>query len=191
MDIERIEDWRGQQVVDGDGEKIGKLEDVYRPVGGGDPAFASVKTGLMGRKLTLVPLQGATVARDHIRLAVDKAHVDDAPHAAGEDELSATDEDTLLAHYGLPDPGDRGGDPNSTRYESTAITEARAAETDSKLKEAERLEAEAAGEDDRARQAREATQAGAETEREAAARREESLEEAARLRREAGEPPRA
>jgi hypothetical protein len=190
MDIERIEDWRGQQVVDEDGEKIGKLEDVYRPTGGGDPEFASVKTGLMGRHLTLVPLRGATVTRDHIRLAIGKALVDDAPHASGEDELTATDEDTLLAHYGLPDPDGRSdAAPGDTRYESAAIVESRAAESDSKLKEAEKLEAQAADEDHRARQAREAAQAGAETERDAASQREAALQEAARLREEADGTP--
>jgi hypothetical protein len=45
-----------QVLVDRDGEKIGKLEDVYVDVETDEPMFGTVKEGLIGRHLTFVPL---------------------------------------------------------------------------------------------------------------------------------------
>jgi sporulation protein YlmC with PRC-barrel domain len=42
MEIEQIEEWQGQDVVDCDGEKIGKLEDVYFEAGSREAVFGSV-----------------------------------------------------------------------------------------------------------------------------------------------------
>ncbi len=40
-----IAEWHGKQLVDRDGEKIGKLEDVYVDVETDEPAFGTVKEG--------------------------------------------------------------------------------------------------------------------------------------------------
>jgi len=42
-------EWHGKDLVDRDGERIGKLEDVYFNVGIDQPQFATVKEGLIGR----------------------------------------------------------------------------------------------------------------------------------------------
>jgi hypothetical protein len=56
--------------VDPDGNKIGQLEAVYVDTANDVPAFASVKTGMIGRhQLTFVPLDRATVAPSHVRVA--------------------------------------------------------------------------------------------------------------------------
>jgi hypothetical protein len=66
MEIERIEDWIGREVVDTDGNKIGKLDEVYYD---GDAAVVGeVKHGLLSRKRELVPLRGAVVTRDSVRV---------------------------------------------------------------------------------------------------------------------------
>jgi sporulation protein YlmC with PRC-barrel domain len=44
--------WHGKMLVDRDGEKIGKLHDVYVDVENDEPQFATVKEGLIGRHLT-------------------------------------------------------------------------------------------------------------------------------------------
>ena len=51
-----IAEWHGKQLVDSDGDKIGKLEDVYVDVETDEPMFGTVKEGLIGRHLTFVPL---------------------------------------------------------------------------------------------------------------------------------------
>ena len=100
-ELENIRDWRGQDVVDPENEKIGKLEDVYFDVDDGSPTFAAVKTGLFGRKLAFVPLQSASAGRDHVRVAYKKADVKDGPTIEPGAELSEHDEAALFGHYGL------------------------------------------------------------------------------------------
>jgi hypothetical protein len=65
--------------VDPDGNKIGQLEAVYVDTANDVPAFASVKTGMIGRhQLTFVPLDRATVAPSHVRVAYSKRQIKDA-----------------------------------------------------------------------------------------------------------------
>lgn len=66
MEIERIEEWIGQDVVDVDGEKVGKLEEVY--FRGPEAVLGEVKSGVLARKRLLVPLLGASASRERIRL---------------------------------------------------------------------------------------------------------------------------
>jgi hypothetical protein len=97
-----VADWHGQRIVDIDGEKIGKLEDVYVDVETDVPQFATVKEGLIGRHLTFVPLGGITVGPDELRVAVTKAQVQEAPNIAQQgEELSQDDESALYHHFEL------------------------------------------------------------------------------------------
>jgi PRC-barrel domain len=97
-----VADWHGKLLVDVDGEKIGKLEDVYVDVETDVPQFATVKEGLIGRHLTFVPLGGIVVGPDELRVAVTRAQVQDAPNLElrGE-ELSQADESALYHHFEL------------------------------------------------------------------------------------------
>jgi PRC-barrel domain protein len=100
---ENIRDWRGSNVVDPDGSKIGTLEAVYVDTTNDEPFFASVTTGIIGRhKLTFVPLTGAKVAPDHVRVTVSKDVVKGAPSIDTDGELTAEHEPEVFAHYGLP-----------------------------------------------------------------------------------------
>jgi uncharacterized protein YrrD len=97
-----VADWHGRTIVDVDGEKIGKLEDVYVDVETDVPQFATVKEGLVGRHLTFVPLGGLTVTPDELQVAVTKAQVQDAPNLAEHgEELSQDDESALYHHFEL------------------------------------------------------------------------------------------
>jgi hypothetical protein len=62
-----IADWHGKQLVDIDGDKIGKLEDVYVDVETDEPMFGTVKEGVIGRHLTFVPLVGITIGKLEVR----------------------------------------------------------------------------------------------------------------------------
>ena len=100
---ENIRDWRGKSVVDSGGGKIGSLEAVYVDTGTDEPAFCTVEVGLVGRKrLVFVPLGGATVAPDHVRVQVDKKVAKDAPSIDTDGELVAAEEPKVFEHYGLP-----------------------------------------------------------------------------------------
>ena len=102
FEAENIRDWRDHDVVDPDGKKIGVLEAVYVDTGTDQPAFASIRIGMIGRhRLTFVPLDRATVSPTAVRVAYTKGQVKGAPEIGTDGELVATDEPKLFEHYGL------------------------------------------------------------------------------------------
>lgn len=103
FEAEDIRDWRGQDVVDTGGSKIGSLEAVYFDTASQQPVFASVKVGIVGRhKLVFVPLADARVSPSQVRVVTDKKLVKDAPSIDMDGELEVDAEPELFAHYGLP-----------------------------------------------------------------------------------------
>jgi sporulation protein YlmC with PRC-barrel domain len=97
-----VSDWHGKLIVDSQGEKIGKLQDVYVDVETDEPQFATVKEGVIGRHLTFVPVGGITVGPDELRVAVSKSLVKTAPNIEEHgEELSQSDESALYHHYEL------------------------------------------------------------------------------------------
>jgi hypothetical protein len=102
FEAENIRDWRDHDVVDPDGNKVGQLEAIYVDTGSDAPAFASLRVGMIGRhRLTFVPLNGATVAPSHVRVAYPKKQIKDALEIDTDGELAAVDEPALFEHYGL------------------------------------------------------------------------------------------
>jgi sporulation protein YlmC with PRC-barrel domain len=97
-----VAEWHGKMLVDREGERIGKLQDVYVDVENDEPQFATVKEGLIGRHLTFVPLSGITLGPDDLQVTVTKEQVKSAPNIElhGE-ELSQADESALYHHYEL------------------------------------------------------------------------------------------
>jgi sporulation protein YlmC with PRC-barrel domain len=49
-DRQNIAEWHGKTLVDRDGVKIGKLQDVYVDVETDEPMFGTVKESLIGRQ---------------------------------------------------------------------------------------------------------------------------------------------
>lgn len=95
-------DVRGRSVLDTDGEKIGKADELYFDHEGGQPEWALVNTGLFGTKKTFVPLAGARLAGDDVRVRVTKQQVKDAPRIDADEEISEAEERQLFEHYGVP-----------------------------------------------------------------------------------------
>jgi hypothetical protein len=95
-------EWHGKMLVDREGEKIGKLQDVYVDVETDEPQFATVKEGFIGRHLTFVPLAGLQIGPDDLRVTVTKELVRSARDIElhGE-ELSQADESDLYHHFEL------------------------------------------------------------------------------------------
>ncbi len=95
-----VSEWHGKILIDSNGEKIGKLQDVYVDVETDEPQFATVKEGFIGRHLTFVPLGGVQIGPDDLRVQVTKERVRTAPDIEmhGE-ELSQADESTLYHHF--------------------------------------------------------------------------------------------
>ncbi len=166
MEIERIEQWLGQTVVDREGEKLGKLTDLYFGSASGDAVAGGVKTGVLGRKVHVVSLTGATAGRDHLKLAFTKDQVKKAPQAESGTDLDEAQGQELGSHFDmrLPSATLESGEARAERHKRAAATAARAAELEevAKKKGAEAKEKEesaAAAEQERDQARREAEEA--------------------------------
>jgi len=92
--------WLGKTLIDRDGERIGKLQDVYVDVETDEPQFATVKEGVLDRHLTFVPLAGVEVGPDELRVTVAKEQVRSAPDLdLHGQEMSQADESALYHHF--------------------------------------------------------------------------------------------
>jgi PRC-barrel domain protein len=111
FEAENIRDWRGHDVVDADGHKIGALEAIYVDTGTDLPSFGTVRVGMVGRhRLVFVPLDRATVGPGYIKVAYDRRQVKNAPSIETDGELAAADEETVFKHYGVTYQPGAGGE---------------------------------------------------------------------------------
>jgi sporulation protein YlmC with PRC-barrel domain len=176
VSIERVEDWVGQEVVDPDGEKIGKLDDVFFDLGSDTATLGAVKAGLLGRKVHIVPLAGASLGREHVRVAFSAAAVKDAPAVGDDGEIGGADEQDLFAHYGLQPPASAGA--SGARYESGTARASRLEAADAAATRAREYDAQAQRRETAAeeleRKAREAQQAAEDARAEAGDARQDA-----------------
>ena len=97
-----IREWRGHDVVDPDGHKIGELEAVYVDTSTDLPAFGTVTVGMPTRhRLVFVPLAQATVGPGYLKVTHDRKQVRDSPSISTDGELPSADEEAIFKHYGL------------------------------------------------------------------------------------------
>lgn len=127
MTMTDLSGWRGHDVVDPSGDKIGEIADIYLDEQTDQPEWLAVRTGLFGRRVSFVPLAEAQPSGDYVAVPYTKDQVKDAPHAdPDEGLLSETEEARLYEYYGLPysdirsDTGlpDAGGQTETTGYET-------------------------------------------------------------------------
>ncbi|MFE0028643.1 DUF2382 domain-containing protein [Amycolatopsis sp. NPDC059021] len=91
-------------VVDPEGNKIGKVGNVYLADATRQPEWITVRTGLFGTKESFVPLQGANMERDGVHVNVAKDQVSEAPRIDADGRLSMDESAELYRHYGMPVP---------------------------------------------------------------------------------------
>ncbi|WP_369070521.1 DUF2382 domain-containing protein [Kineococcus terrestris] len=96
-----IDDLYGATVTGQDGDKIGKVDEVYLDDRTGDPEWVSVKTGLFGSNVSLIPLDRASLSDGTITVPFDKSKVKDAPNHDPGAHLSEADEQGLYEYYGI------------------------------------------------------------------------------------------
>lgn len=109
FEAENIRDWLGKKVVDPSGAKIGDMEAVYYDTATDEPRFITVELGMFNRKrLVFVPLQGATVHPDHVKVTVERDQAKQAPAIETDGELPVEGEPAIFEHYGI-DYGPRTG----------------------------------------------------------------------------------
>lgn len=116
FEADNIRDWRQHDVVDAEGAKIGQLEAIYVDTATDQPAFASVKVGILGRhRLVFVPLDGARVTPRSLKVRYPKKLVKDAPAIDIDGELLAENEGTVFDHYGIAYQPGSGGERRLAR----------------------------------------------------------------------------
>ena len=93
------ESYMGRTAVDPQGDKIGKIGQVYVDDVTGQPDWVTVNTGLFGTKEHFAPLQGASVTGDDVVLPFDKNVVKDAPDVADASHLDPDEQDALYTYY--------------------------------------------------------------------------------------------
>jgi uncharacterized protein (TIGR02271 family) len=142
-DISEIARWNGRTVVDSDGQKIGKVEDVYLDQETDQPEWVAVKTGLFGGGISFVPLARASTHGDDVRVPYGKDHVNDAPHADADGQLSQDEEARLYRHYGMDysesrsDSGLPAGDADGSTDDSSVGRDVSGPETDDAMTRSE------------------------------------------------------
>jgi uncharacterized protein (TIGR02271 family) len=95
-------DWRGRDIIDADGDKVGTLEELFRDEDTQEPEWAVVRTGMFGTKLSFVPIQGAEPRGEDVQVLFSKAQIKDAPRIDDSDgQLSQEEEAQLYEHYGM------------------------------------------------------------------------------------------
>jgi sporulation protein YlmC with PRC-barrel domain len=100
--LEDVDEVRGATMVDKEGAKIGTVEDVFLDRHSGRPAWAAVKTGLFGRKHTLVPItDGILNPNAEVVVPFAKDQVKAAPSIDPGQELTPELEREMWAHYGM------------------------------------------------------------------------------------------
>ncbi|MEU0968358.1 PRC-barrel domain-containing protein [Streptomyces sp. NPDC005917] len=111
-----IREWRGHDVVDATGHKVGLLESVYVDTATDQPFYATVTVGLpTRRRLVFVPLANSTVGPGYLKVAYDKDTVKKAPAIDTDGELPAAEEPAVFAHYGLDYTPGAGGERRLAR----------------------------------------------------------------------------
>ena len=91
----------GAPVYDRDGDKIGKVDQVYLDDHSGRPVWATVHTGLFGTSETFLPLEGANWDGASLRITYEKAYVKDAPRIEPDGAISPAEQDTLYRYYNI------------------------------------------------------------------------------------------
>jgi len=100
-DVAELQRWEGRTVVDKDGDKIGKVDQVLINDETGNPEWLGVTTGLFGKRQNFVPLAESRFVGDDVQVAYDKAHVKDAPNFEVESHMEPQEEADLYRHYGI------------------------------------------------------------------------------------------
>jgi len=120
VDMQALQNARGNPVHSNDGEQIGKVEEVFHDTDTDQPEWIGIGTGFFSSKRLLVPVATAEVREDGIYVPYSKDHVGGAPNIDG-DEISQETEAELYSFYGIEYGEDRSdsGLPEGTQTGDT------------------------------------------------------------------------
>jgi sporulation protein YlmC with PRC-barrel domain len=105
------EKYEGYAVYDNQGQKIGKVDDLFVDEADREE-YIGVKMGFLGRKSTLIPTDIVRVnERDKsVEVSESKDHVKNAPSFDDDEDITPDYEERIRSHFGLgASEGGRGG----------------------------------------------------------------------------------
>ncbi|HWK28304.1 MAG TPA: PRC-barrel domain-containing protein [Solirubrobacter sp.] len=95
-------DWPGRDVLDSGGSRLGSVREIYLDRETGRPEWVLVEVA--GGEARFVPLAGASVEAETIRVAFDAETVTGAPGLGADPRIGQAEELALHEHYGLGAP---------------------------------------------------------------------------------------
>ena len=101
--IRELEDkYEGFKVYDNNGDKIGKVDDLFIDENDREE-YIGVKMGFLGMKSTLIPMDivRANESDKTIEVAESKDHVKDAPSFNDDEDITPEYEERIHSHFGL------------------------------------------------------------------------------------------
>lgn len=181
MKIEHIEQWIGRDVLDADGEKVGKLSEVH--FDGDRPVVGEVTTGRLSKKQHLVPLREASATRDDLRVPYPKATIEGVGGTAPDGSVTHEELAGVASAYGVHLGIDEGSE---VRLEGSKAREERLAAQQAALARAEELDREAEMRAQEAAAAEQRAQEAADAATDARAAQQRAEQAAADYRAQAG-----
>ena len=118
------------QVVSRDGDKVGKIGQIYLDDSTGQPTWVTVKTGLFGGSESFAPLEGARLDGDDLVIGYDKAMVKAAPRVEADGDITPTEEQDLFRYYHLKQHGTPTQRPAAGKAPTSNDRARRTADTD-------------------------------------------------------------
>jgi hypothetical protein len=125
--VEGIDDIvvNGGIVVTRDGTKIGSVEQVFLSEDSGEPAFVTVRTGLLGMSESFVPLTGATIDGSRLEVAFDRDQIRKGPRIESDrGSITVEEENELYSYYGLFSDTSASGDESASAVRDGLVTDA-------------------------------------------------------------------
>ncbi len=101
IDQSQAQNLIGQQLRTREGDKIGKIGQIYIDDYHGQPEWVTVNTGLFGTNESFVPLAEATLSGEDLVVPYTKDLIKDAPNIGDAGHLTEAEEQTLYQHYNI------------------------------------------------------------------------------------------
>jgi uncharacterized protein (TIGR02271 family) len=100
VSMDNVQEMHGRPVYAQEGETIGNVEEIFYDYETNQPEWIGIGTGLFGTKRVLVPVAGANVEGDGLRVPHSKDTVKGSPDIDS-DEISQELEYELASYYGV------------------------------------------------------------------------------------------
>ena len=102
--IPPLENLKGMEVRDADGDKIGKVDDAYTDTGGRYVRYLAVTTGWFGTKRHAIPVDDVRLETadgdDYLVVPYDKDTLKRGPSHERDEDLTHRHEEQVYGHYG-------------------------------------------------------------------------------------------